>query len=192
MKVFGILMKHIEPNSRAWAILAGDLVKDSDPIAIFKKLEETYDADSTAGFFEIMENFFDPPSEEDLLQFLNRKYKELTDFEGFGKTSTWYDGVEIEQSPHEISETVKVLMVFAMARKVRKYAVEMDDFVTENLLNLSFDSTDLQFKTLYEKLVRFLRNREIMGVSSKSGVGDQKDPAVFNTQVFQMELNRAL
>jgi hypothetical protein len=139
-----------------------------------------------------MENFFDPPSKEDLLQFLNRKYKELTDFEGFGKTSTWYDGVEIEQSPHEISETVKVLMVFAMARKVRKYAVEMDDFVTENLLNLSFDSTDLQFKTLYEKLVKFLRNREIMGVSSKSGVGDQKDPAVFNTQVFQMELNRAL
>ena len=83
-------------------------------------------------------------------------------------------------------------MVFAMARKVRKYAVEMDDFVTENLLNLSFDSTDLQFKTLYEKLVKFLRNREIMGVSSKTGVGDQKDPAVFNTQAFQMELNRAL
>jgi hypothetical protein len=68
----------------------------------------------------------------------------------------------------------------------------MDDFVTENLLNLSFDSTDLHFKTLYEKLVKFLCNREIMGVSSKTGVGDQKDPAVFNTQVFQMELNRAL
>ena len=39
MKVFGILMKHIEPNSRAWAIL-GDLVKDSDPVAVFKKLKE--------------------------------------------------------------------------------------------------------------------------------------------------------
>ena len=87
MKVFGVLMKHIEPNSRAWAIL-GDLVKDSDPIAIFKKLKETYDTDSTAGFFEIMQNFFDPPSEEDLLQFLNRKYKELSDFEGFGN-QTW-------------------------------------------------------------------------------------------------------
>ena len=39
MTVFGVLMKHIEPNSRAWAIL-GDLVKDSDPVAVFKKLKE--------------------------------------------------------------------------------------------------------------------------------------------------------
>ena len=191
MKVFGVLMKHIEPNSRAWAIL-GDLVKDPDPIAIFKKLKDTYDADSTAGFFEIMENFFEPPSDEDLLQFLNRKYKELTDFEGFGKTLTMRRGVEIKQSPHAISETVKVLMVFAMARKVRRYAVEMDDFVTENLLNLDFDSTDLQFSTLYDKLVKFLRNREITGVPSKDGTGDRKEPAVFTTEVFQMELNKAL
>jgi len=76
MKVFGILMKHIEPNSRAWAIL-GDLVKDSDPVAVFKKLKETHDADSTAGFFEMIEKIYDPPGEEDLLRFLNRKYKEL-------------------------------------------------------------------------------------------------------------------
>ena len=68
----------------------------------------------------------------------------------------------------------------------------MDDFVTENLLKLNFDSTDLQFSTLYDKLVKFLRNREITGVSSKAGAGDQKDPAVFSTEVFQMELNRAL
>ena len=54
MKIFGVLMKHIEPNSRAWAIL-GDLVKGSDPIAIFSKLKETYDADSTACFFEMIE-----------------------------------------------------------------------------------------------------------------------------------------
>ena len=57
-KVFGVLMKHIEPNSRAWAIL-GDFVKGSDPVAIFTKLKETYDADSTAGFFGIMEKNFD-------------------------------------------------------------------------------------------------------------------------------------
>ena len=31
MKIFGVLMKHIEPNSRAWSILGG-LVKGSDPI----------------------------------------------------------------------------------------------------------------------------------------------------------------
>ena len=49
MKVFGVLIKHIEPNSRAWAIL-GDLVTGSDPVAIFKKLKETYDADTTAVF----------------------------------------------------------------------------------------------------------------------------------------------
>jgi len=190
MKVLGVLMKHIEPNSRAWAIL-GDLVKGSDPVAIFSRLEETYDADSTAGFFEIMEKNFDPPSEEDLLQFLNRKYKELTDFEGFGKSTVLNRrGEEIEVCPHEISETVKVLMVFAMARKVRKYAIEMDDFVTENLLNLPFDSVDLKFSILYEKLVKFLRNREITGVSSMAS--EVRDPPVFSTELFQMELNKAL
>ena len=41
-----------------------------------------------AGFFEMIEKFYDPPGEEDLLHFLNRKYKELYDFESFGKTST--------------------------------------------------------------------------------------------------------
>jgi hypothetical protein len=190
MKVYGVLMKHIEPNSRAWAIL-GDLVKDPNPVAIFQKLKETYDADSTAGFFEIMEKFFEPPSEEDLLQFLNRKYKELTDFEGFGKgTVVNRRGEEIEVRPHEISETVKVLMVFAMARKVRKYAVEMDDFVTENLLNLPFDSVELQFSILYEKLVKFLRNREITGVSSMAS--ESKDQPVFTTELFNTELNKAL
>jgi hypothetical protein len=192
MKVFEVLMKHIEPNSRAWAIL-GDLVKGSDPIAIFSKLKETYDADSTAGFFEMIEKFYDPPGEEDLLHFLNRKYKELYDFESFGKTSTIdADGLTVEETPHKISETVKVLTVFALARKVRKYAIEMDDFVTEYLLNLNFDSTDLQFSTLYDKLVKFLRNREITGVSSKASAGDQKDPAAFSTEVFHMELSRAL
>ena len=130
MKVFGGLMKHIEPKSRAWAIL-GDLVKGSDPIAIFKKLKETYDADSTAGFFEIMENFFDPPSEEEFLHFLNRKYKELDDFGDFGKKSTVNAGVTTTENPHKISETVRVLMVFAMARKVHKYAIKLGDFVTE-------------------------------------------------------------
>ena len=105
MKVFGVLMKHIEPNSRAWAIF-GDLVKGSDPIAIFSKLKETYDADSTAGFFEMIENIYDPPGEEDLLHFLNRKYKELYDFESFGKTSTIdADGFTVEETPHKISET---------------------------------------------------------------------------------------
>ena len=188
MKVFGILIKHIEPNSRAWAII-GDLVKDSDPVAVYKKLKDTYDADSTAGFFEMIEKFYDPPGEEDLLHFLNRKYKELYDFESFGKTSSIdEDGLTVEETPHKISETVKVLTVFALARKIRKYAIEMDDFVTEHLLNLQFDSVDLKFSTLYEKLVKFLRNREITGAKA----AEPKDPAVFSTEVFQMELNRAL
>ena len=67
MKVSGVLMKHIEPNSRAWAIL-GDLVKGSDPIAIFTKLKETYEAKSTAVFFEIMEKLFDPPCRSESFQ----------------------------------------------------------------------------------------------------------------------------
>ena len=188
MKVFGILIKHIEPNSRAWAII-GDLVKDSDPVAVYKKLKDTYDADSTAGFFEMIEKFYDPPGEEDLLHFLNRKYKELYDFESFGKTSSIdEDGLTVEETPHKISETVKVLTVFALARKIQKYAIEMDDFVTEHLLNLQFDSVDLKFSILYEKLVKFLRNREITGAKA----AESKDPAVFTTELFQVELNRAL
>jgi len=66
----------------------------------------------------------------------------------------------------------------------------MDDFVTENLFNLNFDSTDLQFSTLYDKLVKFLRNREITGVSRM--IADSKESAVFSTEVFQTDLNRAL
>ena len=49
----------------------------------------------------------------------------------------------------------------------------------------------MKFASLYEKLVKFLRNREITGVSRKAGAGDSKDPAVYSTEVFQMELNRA-
>ena len=96
------------------------------------------------------------------------------------------------ETPNQISETVKVLMVFAKARKIQKYALELDDFVTENLLNLNFDSADLKFASLYDKLVKFLCNREITGVSRKAGAGDPKDPAVFSTEVFQTELNRAI
>ena len=139
-----------------------------------------------------MEIFFDPPSEEDLLYFLNRKYKELDDFEDFGRTSKVKDGVTMTETPNQISETVKILMVSAMARKIQKYALELDDFVTENLLNLNFDSANLRFASLYEKMVKFLSNREITGVSRKAGAGDSKDPAVFSTEVFQTELNRAL
>ena len=66
----------------------------------------------------------------------------------------------------------------------------MDDFVSENLLNLNFDSTDLQFSTLYYKLVKFLRNREITGVPRK--IADPKDSALFSTEVFYSDLNKAL
>ena len=68
----------------------------------------------------------------------------------------------------------------------------MDDFVTENLLNLNFDLAVLKFESLYEKLVKFLRNREITGVSRTAGTGDSKDSAVFSTEVCQTELNKAL
>jgi len=51
-----------------------------------------------------------------------------------------------------------LLMNFVMARKVQRYALELDDIVTGNLLNLSSDSADLKFATLYEILIQFLRN----------------------------------
>ena len=57
---------------------------------------------------------------------------------------------------------------------------------------MNFDSADLKFASLYKKLVKFLRNREITGVSRKAGTGDPKDSVVFSTEVFQTELNRAL
>ena len=41
-------------------------------------------------------------------------------------------------------------MVFATARKIQKYTLEWDDFVTENLLNLNFDSADLHVKLKLE------------------------------------------
>ena len=106
--------------------------------------------------------------------------------------STVEEGFTTVETPHKISETVKVLMVFAIARKILKYAIELDDFVTENLVNLSFNSTDLTFSNLYDKLVKFLRNREITGMSRKAGAGDSKDSAVFSTEVFHSELNKAL
>ena len=53
---------------------------------------------------------------------MNRKYKELDDFGDFGKKSTVNAGVTTTDNPYKISETVKVLMVFAMTRKIKKYA----------------------------------------------------------------------
>ena len=64
----------------------------------------------------------------------------------------------------------------------------LDDFVTVNLLFLDFDSADLKFSILYEKLVKFLRNREIVG-APKEG---QIESAVFTAEVFQRELDSAL
>ena len=50
----------------------------------------------------------------------------------------------------------------------------------------------MKFATLYEKLVKFLRNRDITGVSKKTGTGYPRGPAVFSTEVFHSELNKAL
>ena len=52
------------------------------------------------------------------------------------------------------------MIIFAMARKLLRYALELDDFILDHLLTLNFDSTSLSFASIYEKLVSFLRNKE--------------------------------
>ena len=63
-------------------------------------------------------------------------------------------------TPNAVSEETRIMLIFAMARKLPRYALELGDFILDHLLTLNFDSTGLIFASIYEKLVTFLRNKE--------------------------------
>ena len=96
--------------------------------------------------------------------FLNRNYNELEHYSGFGETKTEGEDGEVFQ-PNAIPEAVKVLTVFVKARKIKNYALELGDFITENIFTLSFEDPGFTFKAIYKKLIGKFRPR---GVRSKA------------------------
>ena len=178
LKVFGILLEHIDPASRAFSLIGLDNLMKGDPVLVFSILKKSFNnAKTVAGLFGAIEKFNDPaPSGEELLGFLNRNYNELDHYAGYGETK----GASGEVlRPNEIPEAVKVLTVFVKARKNKTFALQLGDFITENIFTLSFDDTALIFKAVYEKLLVFLSHREISAQGSSI-----QNPAVFTTRVF--------
>ena len=112
------------------------------------------------------------------MAFLNRNYSELDHYVGYGERRDEGDEGEIIQ-PNAIPEAVKVLTVFVKARKNKTFAYQMGDFITENIFTLSFDDPGFNFKAIYEKLLVFLRHREISAQGSSV-----QSPAVFTAKVF--------
>jgi len=193
MKVFGILIDLIEPGKRAWTLI-NEVIKTGDPVAVYKVLKERYGSNTVPGFFEYVEKLFDPiPEGEDLLHFLNRMFKHLTEFRNFGsKMIEDEDGTFIKLHPNAVSEETRIMIIFAMARKLPRYALELDDFILDHLLTLNFESTGLSFSSIYEKLVSFLRNKETITPAKsqiESSVFTTQMVNVFNTQ-WQKRVNQ--
>jgi hypothetical protein len=113
-------------------------------------------------------------------------FKHLTEFKNFGsKMIEDEDGTFIKLHPNAVSEESRIMIIFAMARKLPRYALELDDFIFDHLLTLNFESTGLSFSSIYEKLVTFLRNKEtIIPVQShiESSVFAAQMVNVFNIQ----------
>ena len=70
------------------------------------------------------------------------------------------DGNIIKMTPNAVSDETRIVLIFAMARKLSRYAMELDDFILDHLLTLNFYSAGLAFASIYEKLVTILRNKE--------------------------------
>ena len=74
----------IEPGKHDWTLIS-EVIKTGDPVAVYKVLKERYGSNTVPGFFEYVEKLFDPiPEGEDLLHFLNRIFKHLSEFKNFG------------------------------------------------------------------------------------------------------------
>ena len=177
MKVFGILLSHIEPASRAFSLIGLEKLMKRDPVVVFNILKKSFNNTKTvAGLFGAIEKSTESgPAGEDILAFLNRNYSELDHYAGYGEKKT--DGETVQ--PNAIPEAMKVLMVFVKARKSKTFAFQLGNFITENIFTLSFDDPDFNFKSIYEKLLTFLRHRKF----SAQGNSVQS-PAVFTTRVF--------
>ena len=73
------------------------------------------------------------------------------------------------------------MTIFAKARKLSRYAIELDDFILDHLLTLNFDSTGLTFVNIYEMLITFLRNKVTI-----APVQAHIEAAVFNSQMVNV------
>jgi hypothetical protein len=66
-----------------------------------------------------------------------------------------------------------------LARKIPRFAEELQDFMVDNILGLEFTDPELSFEKLYGKLVKWLKNRESIGLGPKGKV----ESAVFTAQL---------
>ena len=132
---------------------------------------------------EYVEKLFDPiPEGEGLLHFLNQIFKHLSEFKNFDlKMIEDEDGNIIKMTPNAISEETRIMTIFAKARKLSRYAIELDDFILDHLLTLNFDSTGLTFVNIYEMLITFLRNKVTI-----APVQAHIEAAVFNSQMVNV------
>jgi hypothetical protein len=162
IKALGVLMEHIEPHSRAWAVVGQEAFSRGDPVEIFGILQRHFQADSVSGMCDLIERYLEDGHEaEDLLAFLNRKYKELSEFSRFNQSEiTKQNGRKVVKSPHSLSKVLKTLLVFQLARKIPRFAEELQDFMVDNILGLEFTDPELSFEKLYGKLVKWLKNQE--------------------------------
>jgi hypothetical protein len=186
LKVFGILLDHIEPASRAFALIGIDTLMKGDPVLVFDILKKSFNNTKTvAGLFGAIEKFNEsaPPNEE-LVGFLNRNYNELTNYGEYGEKK---DDKGVVLHPNGIPEAVKVLTIFVKARKNKTFALQLGDFITEHIFTLSFDDPAFTFKAIYDKLLVFLRHREISAQGSAA-----HSPAVFTAKVFSAMVRKEL
>jgi hypothetical protein len=181
IRALGVLMEHIEPHSRAWAVVGQEAFSMGDPVEIFGILQRHFQADSVSGMCDLIDRYLEDGHEaEDLLAFLNRKYKELSEFSRFNQSEiTKQNGRKVVKSPHSLSEVLKTLLVFQLARKIPRFAQELQDFMVDNILGLEFTDPELSFEKLYGKLVKWLKNRESIGLGPKVKV----EPAVFAAEL---------
>ena len=102
IKALGVLMEHIEPHSRAWAVVGQEAFSRKDPVEIFGILQRHFQADSVSEMCDLIERYLEDGHEaEDLLAFLNRKYKELSQFSRFNQPEiTKKNGRKVVKSPH--------------------------------------------------------------------------------------------
>jgi hypothetical protein len=188
IKALGVLMEHIEPHSRAWAVVGQEAFSRGDPVEIFGILQRHFQADSVSGMCDLIDRYLEEGHEaEDLLAFLNRKYKELSEFSRFNQSEiTKRNGRKGVRSPHGLSEVHKTLLVFQLARKIPRFAQELQDFMVDNILGLEFNDPELSFEKLYGKLVKWLKNRESIGLGPKVKV----ESAVFTAEFEKKMMNK--
>ena len=73
------------------------------------------------------------------------------------------------------------MIIFAVARKLSRYALELDDFILDHLLTHNFDLTGLTLVSIYKKLVTFLRNKETIAPAQA-----HVEASVFNAQMVNV------